>query len=88
MTLSLAYVPVNDVPRLSNIVKAQSPNELHTVLKYFEGTYVISKPAQGRRKAVAPRYKPCFWNKYEATVRGSHKTNNVSDGVGIRGFTL
>lgn len=53
-----------------------------TVTYYIYLYYIlfVGKPKVGKRKAVAPRYKPHFWNHHDAARTGESKTNNVSEG--------
>ena len=48
--LSLAYAPVEDVPRLFKILKEKSSEDLLPVLQYFEETYDLGKPGRGRKR--------------------------------------
>ena len=49
------------------------------IITYFEKNYVIGRPARGRRRAVQPKYPIELWNQYDATIRGAHRTNNISE---------
>lgn len=80
MVAALAYVPVDQVPRIFKILEQYVQEELVDVLQYFGEYYVIGRPGRGRRKAVAPRFPPEKWNQYEAALVDDHKTNNVSEG--------
>lgn len=80
MMLALAFVPVEDVPRVFNLLKCSSPDILNPIFRYFEENYVIGRPGRGRRRAVNPRYPPCTWNQNNAALNGEHRTNNVSEG--------
>lgn len=84
MLLALAFVPIADVSRAYQLIKAEAPEELEDVVKYFGEYYVIGKPAtgrgRGRVRALPPRYPIEFWNVYDATLNGQHRTNNVSEG--------
>lgn len=80
MIAALAFVPTDEVPRIFRLLYNDIDDELLPVMQYFEETYVIGKPARGRRKAVAPRYAPVIWNQYTAALVGDQKTNNLSEG--------
>lgn len=80
MIAALAFVPVEEVPRIFRLLQNLVEEELLPVMQYFGETYVIGRPARGRRKAVAPRYSPITWNQHEAALAGAHKTNNLSEG--------
>ena len=81
MMLALAVVPIEDVPRVFNLLKCSSPEALNPILHYFEETYVIGRGDRGRRRyAVNPRYPPCTWNQHNAALNEEHRTNNVSEG--------
>lgn len=57
-----------------------SIDKLRPILLYFDETYVSGKPARGRRRQILPRYPIELWNQHEAALRGSSRTNNVSEG--------
>jgi len=48
--------------------------------EYFEKNYVLGVIARGRRRGIRRRYPSEIWNKHQAALTGSHKTNNVSEG--------
>ncbi|CAD7001080.1 unnamed protein product [Ceratitis capitata] len=77
---TLAFVPPDNVKTSFEKLLLAAPGELRPVLDYFGETYVIGKPARGRRRGILPRYPIDMWNEYEAALQGSHKTNNVSEG--------
>lgn len=80
MILALAYVPLEDVRTACDLLRDDVPDELLEIMDYFKVTYVVGRPARGRRAAVAPRYPPPLWNVYNATVNDTAKTNNASEG--------
>ena len=80
MLAALAFVPVDHVLATFAIYKAQIPPVIEPVVKYFDETYVSGRRAQGRRRAVLPRYAIPIWNQYQSTVDGEARTNNVSEG--------
>lgn len=84
MLTALAFVPLDDVRRVFNSLKNEAPEDLEQVFNYFQEFYVSGRPARGRgrgrTRAVEPRYPPSFWNVYEATLNGQHRTNNISEG--------
>lgn len=80
MMLAVAYVPLEDVLRVFNLLRDRCPEDFLPVLEYFARTYVHGIPARGRRRAVLPRYPPSLWNQYTAAVNNTHKTNNASEG--------
>lgn len=60
MIAALAFVPVDEVPRVFSLLQDEVEKELLPLLQYYEETYVIGRPARGSRRAVAPCYKPCL----------------------------
>ena len=80
MILALAYIPLEDVRTAFDLLRDDVPDELLEVMDYFKVTYVVGRPARGRRAAVAPRYPPPLWNVYNAAVNDTSKTNNASEG--------
>lgn len=80
MILALAYVPLNDVRRVFNLLREDCPEDLIPVVDYFERIYVIGVPRRGRRRAVPPRYVPELWNQHESAIELTHKTNNSAEG--------
>ena len=56
MLLSLAFVPVADVRGAFRDLRSVCPAELHDVFDDFNLFYIVGRPAQGRRRAVQPRY--------------------------------
>ncbi|XP_043483508.1 uncharacterized protein LOC122511975 [Leptopilina heterotoma] len=80
MMLALAYVPPDDVKFAFSLLKESIPEALSPIFDYFELNYVLGKPGRGRRRAILPRYPISIWNQYEATINGSHRTNNTSEG--------
>lgn len=77
---ALAFVPVQDVLSLFDALYEEMPDDFLPIADYFEVTYVRGKPARGRRRAVAVRYTPESWNKYNAVLQGTARTNNASEG--------
>lgn len=80
MLLALAYVPVDDVTATFRLLKREMSDEMEPIFEYFATTYVVGKPARGKRRAIPPRYPPQIWNQYTSTLDGTQKTNNVSEG--------
>lgn len=80
MMAALAYVPVEQVPRVFKLLQEHVNEELEEVIDYLKEYYVIGRPGRGRRRAVPPRYEPALWNQYDAALTGDHKTNNISEG--------
>lgn len=80
MLLALAYVPIADVKIALRLLKPVVPQALNEVIDYFAVNYITGKPKRGRIAAVPPRYPMHLWNQYEATLQGTHKTNNISEG--------
>lgn len=84
MLAALAFVPEDHVEELFDLLKTESPRDLTLVIDYFAEYYVIEKPAtgrgRGRIRALPPRYSISFWNHYQATINGKHRTNNISEG--------
>lgn len=80
MILAVAFVPIADVSDVFDQLHDELPPELDVIADYFDDTYIKGKPARGRRQAVPPRYPIPTWNLYDATLRGLHRTNNISEG--------
>lgn len=80
MILALAFVPLEDVLDAFATLENDAPDELLNIFDYFNLNYVNGRRAQGRRARVLPRFPPCIWNQYTATINNSHKTNNISEG--------
>ena len=84
MLNALAFLPVDEVPKVFVLLKEEAPKDLDVIVTYFEEYYVVGRPARGRGRgrirAVPPRYPPSFWNVYIATLNDQHRTNNVSEG--------
>lgn len=80
MLLGLAFVPLEDLENNFEILREELVDELLPISDYLEQVYIIGVRARGRRRATPPRYCPIKWNQYEATLNGSHRTNNVSEG--------
>lgn len=88
MVLSLAFVPIADVPtafrKLSQAWREE--DDFKPIMKYFHTFYVNGTPGRTRtaaagssRASVPPRYSPRIWNQYDAALRKQHRTNNVSE---------
>ena len=56
--LALAYVPVDDVPKVFNLLRDDSPDDLIPVLDYFERTYVIGVRNLRNRNRCASAWTP------------------------------
>ena len=80
MFLSLAYIPVDDLPDVFRELTDYVPKELLPIYDYFKEFYITGRPGRGRRKAQPPRFPPKHWNQYEAALSGAQKINNVSEG--------
>lgn len=80
MMAALAFVPMQQVPRVFRLLHDEVDYELLPLSQYFGKTYVVGRLARGRRKAVDPRYPPALWNQYDAALNGEQKTNNLSEG--------
>ena len=81
MLAELAYVPIIDVPRVFNLLKADASNQLVPVLNYFQEYYVLGHPVRRRRRgAVPPWFPPAVWNQHKAAINNTAKTNNSSEG--------
>lgn len=80
MISALAFVPTDHVSRVFRMLQDEVEEKLDSILIYFGETYVIGRPARGRRRAVPPRYPPITWNQFDAALDGEHKTNNISEG--------
>ena len=77
---ALSYIPVIDLPRVFNLLKANAPNQLVPVMNYFQEYYVLWHPARGQRRAVPPQFPPTIWNQHKAAIGNTAKTNNASEG--------
>ena len=82
--LALAYVPVDDVDEVFEMLNAEVPDEVLPVFEYFNENYiegrVVRARGRGGRRTIPPRYPINIWNQHEAALAGYHKTNNVSEG--------
>ncbi|XP_014223728.1 uncharacterized protein LOC106650313 [Trichogramma pretiosum] len=66
---------MTDVPSAMRSLKKSDPNSLQALYRYFDETYVSGKP-----RASPPRYPIKLWNQFVATQKGTHRTNNISEG--------
>lgn len=73
MLMSLAFVPIDDVPMAFRELKAILPQRMTYVGKYFQDTYV-------GRQNLPPRYEIPLWNHYQSARDRKQKTNNCSEG--------
>ncbi|XP_051171104.1 uncharacterized protein LOC127287979 [Leptopilina boulardi] len=80
MILALAFIPPTDVENAFRLLSDEVPEDLLPIIDYFEEYYIVGRRARGRRTAVPPRYPVPLWNQFQATLNGSHKTNNISEG--------
>lgn len=80
MTLVLAFVPVDDVIRVFNLLPDEVDEDLLGVIDYFEVYYVVGRRTIARRRS-ATKYppQPALWNQHEAALTGSHKTNSIGE---------
>lgn len=62
MILSLAFVPVPDVPDAFEKLSNDVSDSLLDVLDYFDVTYVNGRAGRGRCRALPPRYPVQLWN--------------------------
>ena len=69
-------------------LKTRAPAEMAKYVAYFDATHVNGVAARGRCRASAPRYAPHLWNQHDATLEGTAKTNNVSEGWHNRFYML
>lgn len=81
---ALAYVPVDQVPILFDIVAAQIGPEGADVTQYFSEYYVhgrsIRTGNRGRPRREPPLFEPQMWNCYQQFLDGDPTTNNACEG--------
>ncbi len=80
MLLTLAFVPVEDLSRIFDLLESKVDEDLLPVFEYFEEYYVTGRAWRGRRRAVPPWYPLVVWNQHTAALEVDHKTNNISEG--------
>lgn len=78
--LALPFVPLPQILQVFDELQDESlPEEVVPLYLYVERTWYRGVPARGRRRAVAPRYRPELWNQYVATISRIARTNNYSE---------
>ena len=77
---ALSFVPPDEVPEVFSGLCNDIPDDFLPIADYFEVNYVNGRKAQGRRRAVAPRYPPEQWNHYSSILEGTSRTNNPAEG--------
>ncbi|KAK3922325.1 PKS-NRPS hybrid synthetase [Frankliniella fusca] len=83
MLLSLAFVPVEDLPAAFEELRNDLVDDLLDIADTFEKTYIqVRRPrraANNRPPSVRPRYSPADWNQYVAAQHGEQRTNNLCE---------
>jgi MULE transposase domain/FLYWCH zinc finger domain len=82
--LALPFVPLDDVENVFQELKNEIHESVDDLATYIEVTYILGKPARGRRRAVAPRFPMELWNVYEMTLSKMQRTNNIVEGWNSR----
>ena len=83
---SLAFLPVDDLPRAMGFLKDTCPPELEDLLDYFDTTYVsgsykrINRAEKMKLKKIPPLFAPEVWNVFDTTLRDGQRTNNICEG--------
>lgn len=78
--LALPFIPLpHVVPVFDDLQDELLPEEVVPLYLYVERTWCRGVQARGRRRAVAPRYRPELWNQYDATISQAARTNNYSE---------
>ena len=87
----LALLPLDKVLTGMEHLKTICPESGHSLLEYFDITYVSGKykatqpgPMTIRMRRNAPRFPPKVWNMHSATVEGDPRTNNFCEGWNSR----
>ena len=84
---ALAFLPRADVKAGMRYLHDISPEEGHSLLDYFDVTYVNGPFRPSRRNGLSLRLrrdKPMFpsklWNVHKSTLKGEDRTNNQVEG--------
>lgn len=79
----LAYLPEQDVEDGLLLLRGLAPTQANELVEYFDATYVTGSYRPLTRvggnihlRRIPPRFPPQKWNVHQATVEGSHRTNN------------
>ncbi|KAK3908569.1 FLYWCH-type zinc finger-containing protein 1 [Frankliniella fusca] len=80
MLLALAFVPPDDVKEVFRDLQRSLPHPLTPIVTYLKETYIMGTTNRRTRRLNPPRYPVSMWNQYGATLRGEHRTNNLSEG--------
>jgi hypothetical protein len=81
MLAALAYVPVDEVPRLFRIVAREIGLQGGELVEYFKNTYVRGPPIlnglRGRPQHAQPAFPPAIWNCFDRFTNDMATTNNA-----------
>lgn len=71
--LALAFIPVEDVSHVFDLIKSEVVEELQTVCGYIEENYVLG------RQGSSPAFPPQVWNCYERKLAGMTRTTSTCE---------
>ncbi|KAK3933016.1 FLYWCH-type zinc finger-containing protein 1 [Frankliniella fusca] len=80
MLLAQAFVPPDDVKEVFRDLQRSLPQPLTPIVTYLKETNIMGTTNRRTRRLNPPRYPVSMWNQYGATLRGEHRTNNLSEG--------
>jgi len=81
----LAFLPLHLVGDGMRHLRDNVPDELETVVDYFDSNYVsgpfraVLSEGRLRFRRTPPRFPPNVWNVFQATVTDEARTNNVCE---------
>ena len=81
----LAFLPVDRVTEGMAVLREEAPEELNSVVDYFDNTYVsgsfrcVASDGVMRFRRTPPRFPPHVWNVHEVTLSDNHRTNNICE---------
>ena len=65
MMLAIAFVPIDHQDRAYRALMEDEPEEFVPIMEYIDRVYLRGIRAQGRRRAVPPRFPLTWWNQFQ-----------------------
>ena len=77
MLTALAFVPVDEVIKVFEAIEEEMSDEFHTIVDYFEDTYI---GRLRRHRRAKPTFDLHIWNVYSRVTQDLPRTNNAVEG--------